>query len=79
MNYWTALEAHKMIEEINLNNADIEIFSRAIDNGIEGAQLLIKGKDGDYRSTTYREDRIGLLMKVLLEENAKLTARLERL
>ena len=79
MNYWTALEAHKMIEEINLNNADIEIFSRAIDNGIEGAQLLIKGKDGDYHSTTYREDRIGLLMKVLLEENAKLTARLERL
>lgn len=79
MDFITALKAHKMIEEIDLNNADIEIFKRAIDNGIEGVQLVIKGKDGNYHSTTYREDRIELFLKVLHEENTRLMTKLREL
>ena len=79
MNITTALEAHKMIEEIKLNNADTNMFKRAIENGINGAQLVIQGKDGSYHSTIYREDRIGLLLRVLQEENIRLMNKLEAL
>lgn len=79
MNYTTALKAHKIIEEINLNKADIEILTRAIENGIEGAQLVIMGKDGKYHSAPYKEDRIGLLLQVLYEENTKLTTKLKEI
>lgn len=79
MNITTALEAHKMIEEIKLNNADTDMFKRAMDNGIDGVQLVISGKNGDYRSTIYREDRIELLLRVLQEENIRLMNKLEEL
>ncbi len=79
MNYATALKAHEMIEEIKLNKADIETLTRAIENGIEGIQLVIMGKDGKYRSTIYRENRIDLLLQVLYEENTRLMTKLKEI
>jgi hypothetical protein len=79
MNITTALEAHKMIEEIKLNNADTDMFKRAMESGIDGVQLIINRKDGSYHSTIYREDRIGLLLRVLQEENIRLMNKLEEL
>lgn len=79
MNYTTALKAHEMIEKIKLNKADIEILTRVIENGIEGAQLVIMGKDGKYNSTLYREDRIDLLLQVLYEKNTRLMTKLKEL
>jgi hypothetical protein len=79
MNITTALEAHKMIEEIKLNNADTDMFKRAMENGIDGVQLVIQGKDGSYHSAIYREDRIELLLRVLQEENIRLMNKLEEL
>ena len=79
MNFITALKAKKLLEEIDLNNADTEIFRNAIDNGIEGVQLVIVGKNGIYHSTVYKKDRIDLLLKVLYEENTKLMTELREL
>ena len=79
MNYIIALKAQKLLEEIDSNNADIEIFKNAIDNGIEGVQLVIASKNGTYRSTVYKKDRIDLLLKVLYEENTKLMTELREL
>lgn len=79
MDITTALEAHKMIEEIKLNNADTDMFKRAMENGIDEVQLVIRGKYGSYHSTIYRKDRIGLLLRVLQEENIRLMNKLEEL
>lgn len=79
MNITTALEAHKMIEEIKLNNEDTDMFKRAMENGIDGVQLVINCKNGDYHSTIYREYRIELLLRVLQEENIRLMNKLEEL
>lgn len=79
MNFITALKAKKLLEEIDLNNADTKIFRNAIDNGIEGVQLRILSKNGTYHSTIYKEDRIDLLLKVLYEENTKLMTELREL
>jgi hypothetical protein len=79
MNITTALEAHKMIEEIKLNNEDTDMFKRAMESGIDRVQLIINCKDGSYHSTIYREDRIELLLRVLQEENIRLMNKLEEL
>ena len=79
MNFITALKAKKLLEEIDLNNADTEMFRNAIDNGIEGVQLKILSKNGTYHSTIYKKDRIDLLLKVLYEENTKLMTELREL
>ena len=79
MNFITALKAKKLLEEIDLNSADMEIFRNAINNGIEGVQLNIVSKNGAYNSTIYKKDRIGLLLKVLYEENTKLMTELREL
>ena len=74
-----AVKVHKIVEEINQNNADIEMFNNAIDNGITGAQVIIQGTNGVYHSTIYRENRINLLLQSLHEENAKLMQQIKEL
>lgn len=79
MNFTTALKAHEVIEKIELNNSDLEMFNRAIENGISGVQLVIRSENGTYHSTIYKKDRINLLSKVLREENDKLMTKLREL
>lgn len=79
MDFTTALEANKIIENIKLNNADISVIKNAIENGIVGAQLVINVKGMNHHSSIYKEDRIELLLRVLQEENIRLMNKLEEL
>ena len=79
MNYIDAFKVHGIIEEIEQNNKDMHTFRNAINNGIVGAQITIKCKDGTFNSTVYKDDRIDLLLKVLCERNDELMEKLEKL
>ena len=79
MNYIDAFKAHGIVEEIEQNNKDMRTFRNAINNGIVGAQITIKCKDGTFMSTIYEDDRIDLLLKVLYDRNTKLMTKLREL
>ena len=79
MNYTKALEARKIIDEIEQNNKDIRRFEDAIKTGIIEAQITIKCKEGIFNSTIYENNRIGLLLQILYHRNVELMERLEKL
>ena len=79
MNFVKACEIRDIIEEIELNNKDIRRINDAVKDGILGAQITIKCKNGEFRSTVFENDRINLLLKVLYNKNTELMAKLEDL
>ena len=75
MEYTKAVEAAKIVKEIELNEADINILERAIQNDVIKAQITIMGSDAKF----YTSIRLNLLVRVLEEENEELRKRLSEL
>ena len=71
-----AFKAHDIVEEIEQNNKDIHRFINAINNGIVSAQITIICNDGTFNSTVYENDRIDLLLKILIDRNYELVTKL---
>ena len=79
MDYFKALAAHELIEELLQNNKDMSMIKDAINNGIVGAQITIKCKDGTYMSTVYENARINLLLQTLYSKNTELMTKIQDL
>ena len=79
MDYIDAFKVHGIVEEIEQNNKDMHTFRNAINNGIVGAQITIKCKDGNFMSTVYEDGRIDLLLKVLYDRSTELMTKLREL
>lgn len=79
MDYKNALKVHSIIEEMTENQKDIDILTDVTNNGFEGAQITIKCKDGTYKTTVYDNNRVNLMLRVLLKRNEELAAQLKAL
>ena len=80
MEYTKAVEAAKILKEIELNEADINILEEGIQDGIFKAQIaFVSYGPKTYSTTVYQNNRLNLLVRVLKEENEELRKRLSEL
>ena len=79
MTYEEAIKVHSIIEEMTKNQKDIDMLTDVTNNGFDSAQITIKSKNGIYNTTIYDNNKVNLLLRVLLHRNTELAAQLKAL